>query len=85
MTRLGVALGANPLTFLGLSGVGDLVLTCAGDLSRNRTLESSSRWASTRRPTSRASARSLRGFRPRRRIRARAEARRRDADHRERL
>lgn len=38
MTRLGVALGANPLTFLGLSGVGDLVLTCAGDLSRNRTL-----------------------------------------------
>jgi glycerol-3-phosphate dehydrogenase (NAD(P)+) len=38
MTRLGAALGANPLTFLGLSGVGDLVLTCAGDLSRNRTL-----------------------------------------------
>jgi glycerol-3-phosphate dehydrogenase (NAD(P)+) len=38
MTRLGVALGANPLTFLGLSGVGDLFLTCAGDLSRNRTL-----------------------------------------------
>jgi glycerol-3-phosphate dehydrogenase (NAD(P)+) len=38
MTRLGVALGSNPLTFLGLSGVGDLVLTCAGDLSRNRTL-----------------------------------------------
>ena len=38
MTRLGVALGANPLTFLGLAGVGDLVLTCTGDLSRNRTL-----------------------------------------------
>ena len=38
MTRLGVALGANPLTFLGLAGVGDLFLTCAGDLSRNRTL-----------------------------------------------
>jgi glycerol-3-phosphate dehydrogenase (NAD(P)+) len=38
MTRLGVTLGANPLTFLGMSGVGDLVLTCAGDLSRNRTL-----------------------------------------------
>jgi len=36
MTRLGVALGANPVTFLGLSGVGDLVLTCTGDLSRNR-------------------------------------------------
>lgn len=38
MTRLGVALGANPLTFLGLSGVGDLILTCTGDLSRNRTV-----------------------------------------------
>jgi glycerol-3-phosphate dehydrogenase (NAD(P)+) len=36
ITRLGVALGANPLTFLGLSGMGDLVLTCTGDLSRNR-------------------------------------------------
>jgi glycerol-3-phosphate dehydrogenase (NAD(P)+) len=37
-TRLGVALGANPLTFLGLAGVGDLVLTATGELSRNRTL-----------------------------------------------
>jgi glycerol-3-phosphate dehydrogenase (NAD(P)+) len=36
MTRLGIAMGANPVTFLGLSGVGDLVLTCTGDLSRNR-------------------------------------------------
>ncbi|MDH3686609.1 MAG: hypothetical protein OEP95_10300 [Myxococcales bacterium] len=36
MTRLGVDLGANPLTFQGLSGMGDLVLTCTGDLSRNR-------------------------------------------------
>jgi glycerol-3-phosphate dehydrogenase (NAD(P)+) len=36
ITRLGVALGANPLTFLGLAGMGDLVLTCTGDLSRNR-------------------------------------------------
>lgn len=36
ITRLGVRLGANPLTFLGLSGMGDLVLTCTGDLSRNR-------------------------------------------------
>ena len=36
ITRLGVKLGANPLTFLGLAGVGDLVLTCTGDLSRNR-------------------------------------------------
>jgi glycerol-3-phosphate dehydrogenase (NAD(P)+) len=38
MTRLGVALGANPLTFLGMAGVGDLILTCTGELSRNRTL-----------------------------------------------
>jgi glycerol-3-phosphate dehydrogenase (NAD(P)+) len=38
ITRLGVALGANPLTFLGLAGVGDLILTCTGDLSRNRAL-----------------------------------------------
>ncbi|MDR1889500.1 MAG: NAD(P)-dependent glycerol-3-phosphate dehydrogenase [Zoogloeaceae bacterium] len=34
--RLGVALGAKKETFLGLSGVGDLILTCTGDLSRNR-------------------------------------------------
>lgn len=34
--RLGVALGANPQTFAGLSGLGDLVLTCTGELSRNR-------------------------------------------------
>lgn len=38
MNRLGIALGANPLTFLGLSGLGDLILTCTGDLSRNRAL-----------------------------------------------
>ena len=38
LARLGLALGADPLTFLGLAGVGDLVLTCTGDLSRNRTL-----------------------------------------------
>jgi len=37
MTRLGVALGANPLTFAGLAGVGDLVATCNSPLSRNRT------------------------------------------------
>jgi glycerol-3-phosphate dehydrogenase (NAD(P)+) len=36
ISRVGAALGANPLTFAGLSGMGDLVLTCAGDLSRNR-------------------------------------------------
>ena len=31
-------MGANPLTFAGLAGMGDLVLTCTGDLSRNRTV-----------------------------------------------
>ncbi len=36
MTRFGVALGAHPETFTGLSGLGDLVLTATGDLSRNR-------------------------------------------------
>jgi glycerol-3-phosphate dehydrogenase (NAD(P)+) len=36
MTRIGVAMGGNALTFAGLSGVGDLVLTCSGDASRNR-------------------------------------------------
>jgi glycerol-3-phosphate dehydrogenase (NAD(P)+) len=36
MTRLGVACGANPLTFAGLAGLGDLVATCASRLSRNR-------------------------------------------------
>ncbi len=36
ITRLGVTMGANPLTFSGLGGLGDLVLTCTGDLSRNR-------------------------------------------------
>lgn len=38
ITRMGVAMGADPLTFSGLSGLGDLVLTCTGDLSRNRTV-----------------------------------------------
>lgn len=37
MTRLGVAMGAQPLTFAGLAGVGDLVATCMSPLSRNRT------------------------------------------------
>jgi glycerol-3-phosphate dehydrogenase (NAD(P)+) len=38
MTRLGVALGAKPDTFMGLAGMGDLVLTCTDDLSRNRRM-----------------------------------------------
>lgn len=36
ITRLGVALGARPATLTGLSGMGDLILTCTGNLSRNR-------------------------------------------------
>ncbi len=38
MNRLGQAMGAQPATFAGLAGMGDLVLTCTGDLSRNRTV-----------------------------------------------
>ncbi len=38
MQRLGIRLGANPHTFSGLTGVGDLVLTCTGHLSRNHTV-----------------------------------------------
>jgi glycerol-3-phosphate dehydrogenase (NAD(P)+) len=36
MTRLGVQLGGRPETFMGLAGAGDLILTCTGELSRNR-------------------------------------------------
>jgi glycerol-3-phosphate dehydrogenase (NAD(P)+) len=38
ITRLAVAMGGKPQTLAGLAGMGDLVLTCTGDLSRNRTL-----------------------------------------------
>jgi glycerol-3-phosphate dehydrogenase (NAD(P)+) len=38
MMRLGVALKANPETLMGLTGAGDLILTCTGDLSRNRQM-----------------------------------------------
>ena len=38
ITRVGVALGARPRTFAGLAGLGDLILTCTGELSRNRRL-----------------------------------------------
>lgn len=38
MTRLGIALGGLPSTFIGLSGLGDLVLTCTDNLSRNRQI-----------------------------------------------
>ncbi len=56
MTRLGVALGADERTFAGLAGLGDLVLTCTGGLSRNRSLgvalgkgQSLAQWTSTHR------------------------------------
>src|SRR6185369_9800141 len=38
MARLAIAKGGNILTLAGLSGLGDLVLTCTGELSRNRTV-----------------------------------------------
>jgi glycerol-3-phosphate dehydrogenase (NAD(P)+) len=38
ISRLAAQLGANPLTMAGLGGMGDLVLTCTGDLSRNRSV-----------------------------------------------
>ena len=38
IARLGVALGGRAETFMGLAGAGDLILTCTGDLSRNRTV-----------------------------------------------
>jgi glycerol-3-phosphate dehydrogenase (NAD(P)+) len=38
ITRLGVALGAHPITFAGLSGMGDLIVTCTSRLSRNRSV-----------------------------------------------
>jgi glycerol-3-phosphate dehydrogenase (NAD(P)+) len=38
ITRLGSRLGGKPSTFAGLAGLGDLVLTCTGDLSRNRSV-----------------------------------------------
>jgi glycerol-3-phosphate dehydrogenase (NAD(P)+) len=38
MARLGIARGANPLTFSGLAGMGYLILTCTGALSRNRSV-----------------------------------------------
>lgn len=36
IAKIGMAMGADPMTFLGLSGVGDLILSCTSDLSRNR-------------------------------------------------
>jgi glycerol-3-phosphate dehydrogenase (NAD(P)+) len=38
ISRMGLKMGADPMTFLGPSGMGDLVLTCCGEASRNRTV-----------------------------------------------
>ena len=38
IARMGKRMGADPMTFMGLAGIGDLVLTCTGDLSRNRSV-----------------------------------------------
>jgi glycerol-3-phosphate dehydrogenase (NAD(P)+) len=38
MTRVGIAAGANPLTFAGLAGIGDVIATCGSGLSRNHRL-----------------------------------------------
>jgi glycerol-3-phosphate dehydrogenase (NAD(P)+) len=38
ISRLGIAMGGERVTFMGLAGLGDLVLTCTGELSRNRTV-----------------------------------------------
>lgn len=38
IARMGKRMGADPMTFMGLAGMGDLVLTCTGDLSRNRSV-----------------------------------------------
>ena len=76
MTRLGVALGAEAATFMGLSGLGDLVLTATGDLSRNRARRPRARAAAARSPrSSPSSATSPRACAARRWCCARAAAR----------
>ena len=83
ITRLGVALGGRAETFMGLAGVGDLILTCTGDLSRNRRVGLR---AGARRGAggSRSEPRARRRGRVHRRAKcsAGAGARHRDADHR---
>ncbi len=59
MTRLGVAAGANPLTFAGLAGIGDVIATCYSPLSRNHRLGVELA-AGRRGPTSRARCRAWR-------------------------
>ena len=67
IARFGIALGAQPETFNGLTGLGDLVLTCTGDLSRNRRVGPRAR----RREVARADARGARSRRRGRRLRGR--------------
>ena len=83
MMRFGVALGADKDTFMGLAGLGDLVLTCTDDQSRNRRLglalaagKSAERGAARHRPGGRGCARGPR------RARRGAQGECRDADHR---
>ena len=84
MTRLGVALGAEAATFMGLSGLGDLVLTTTGDLSRNRSVGLGLA-AGKALPTILAELGHVaEGVRSAPMVRARAAARRRDADRRRR-
>ena len=84
MTRLGVALGARAETFMGLSGLGDLVLTATGDLSRNRTRRAAARRRACRwRASCASSATWPKACRARAMVLRRARAaRRRHADHR---
>ena len=82
--RLGAALGADPMTFAGLAGLGDLVATCSSPLSRNRTFGERLGRGETLEQAQAGDARA--GRRGRQVVplgaRARATARRRRADHR---
>ena len=82
IARLGKAAGAEPLTFSGLAGLGDLIATCMSGLSRNRTLgEALARGASLERGPGRDGAGHGRGDDDRRRPAAGPALQCRDADH----
>ena len=82
ITRLGVALGGRAETFMGLAGAGDLILTCTGDLSRNRRvgLKLAQGEAARRDPRRAGTCRRRREHGPRARSHGR-RPRRRDAGH----